>query len=63
MDREIKELINRQQELKFELRNVQNELCSKVEYYEGSLREALKTGLVRLNFPAPSGFYKYLKGE
>lgn len=63
MNSKIKELIDRQQDLKFELKDIQSKLCTEVERYEGSLREALRDGIVRLNFPAPSGFYKYLKGE
>lgn len=57
----IKELIDRQDELVSELRGVRSVLCSEIEQYEGSLREALKTGLVKLNFPAPPGFNKYLR--
>ena len=60
MDYEIKELIDKQQELKFELKDIQHRLADMILNYEGSLREALESRLVRLNFPAPPGFHRYL---
>ena len=63
MEDKIKELIDRQQELKFELKDVQHSLADMVMNYEGSLREALESRLVRLNFPAPPGFHRYLASK
>lgn len=61
MDNEIKELIDKQQELKFELKDVQHRLADMVMDYKGSLQEALESKLVRLNFPAPPGFYRLFR--
>ena len=63
MDKDIKELIDRQFDLKHELRAIQGELGNMVMHYEGSLQDALKEGLVRLNFPAPPGFYSNLRNK
>ena len=56
----IEELIKKQDELKCILRNVQHELINEVEQFDGTLREALSQGLVRLNFPVPVGYYRSL---
>lgn len=57
----ITELLIHRNDVKAELREVDQKLASIVMSYEGSLQEALRDGLVRLNFPASSGFYQYLR--
>jgi len=39
-------------------RNAEQKLADIVIGFEGTVEEALRTGLIRLNFPAPPGFYK-----
>jgi hypothetical protein len=56
----INELILKRDDLKSELRHIDHELADAVLRYEGTLQDALKDRLVRLNFSAPVGFYKYL---
>ena len=57
----IKELIRKRDELKSELNMIQHELAHEVFNYKGTLQDALKDRLVRLNFAAPAGFYNSLK--
>ena len=56
----IEELIEKQDELKQELKFVQQKLIDEVEQFDGTLRDALAQGLVRLNFPVPAGYYRSL---
>lgn len=63
MSKTIEELVAKQRNLKQELLITQKELARQIQDYEGSLMEALASGIVRLNFPAPRGFYNYLKGK
>ena len=61
MNENIQEVLARRCQLKDELRELDHDLTSHVLKFEGSLKDALKAGLVRLNFPAPTGFYRHLK--
>ena len=63
MNTEMQELINRQSELKGELREVQHELCHKVMRFQGTLQEALKLRIVKLNFAAPAGFHRMIRDQ
>ena len=63
MNTEIQELIGRQDELKSELRDIQHELCHKVMSFQGTLQEALRARIVKLNFAAPAGFYRMIRDQ
>lgn len=56
----IMDLIGKRNILKQELRDVEYSLCEAVMNYEGTVQEALRTGLLRLNFAAPAGFKRAL---
>lgn len=60
MKADVEQLINELRDLKQRERNICEELASCVSS-EPVILNALKSGLVRLNFPAPSGFYNYIK--
>ena len=55
---DIKELLNKRQDLKMELREVEHELINVVENFEGTLNEAVRLGLVKFNFTVPQGYYR-----
>ena len=59
----IEKLIEEQNELKNELNNTQRKLISEVEQFDGTLREALSLGLVKLNFAVPAGYYRSLRDK
>jgi len=56
-------LTKKQDKVKLKLKEIQVLLMEEVENYEGTLYEALKSGLVRLNFCAPPGLYKLFKNN
>jgi len=58
---EIQDLITKRNELREELRMIDHELASAVLTFKGSIEDALKAGIVRLNFTAPSGFYEHIR--
>jgi len=58
---EITSVIERINEIKSEKRELEIKLTDIVLNYEGSVQEALKDGLVRLNFSTYPGFYRFLK--
>jgi len=61
MSENIKKLIETIQEAKMMKRETEYELCHIIETFDGTLNEALKIGLVRLNFSAPPGFRRGLR--
>jgi len=61
MNEKIRELLDKERELRSELNHVRHDLTMEVMNYDGSLQDALADGLVRLNFPAPSGFYRSIR--
>lgn len=58
---EIEELIEKQKELKQELHTVQHKLCYQIIRFQGTLQEALKMRIIKLNFATPPGFNRILK--
>ena len=50
-------------EAKQVIRDCTFELADIIMRYDGTLQQALKDGLVRLNFPAPPGFYRHLHSK
>ena len=63
LQEEIDNIIERIREIKFEKRDLEHKLVDIVMSYKGSVQEALEDGLVRLNFPAPPGYYKFLRSD
>ena len=61
MRKDVAELLSRKDDLEYELRDINHHLIEIVMYYEGSVKEALQEGLIRLNFRAPTGFYKNIR--
>ena len=57
----IFDLIQKREDLKTEIRIVEKELTDHIVHFDGTLVEALRLRLIRLNFAAPSGFLKYLQ--
>jgi len=60
--RNIQEMIDELRALKRRQIDVCTELADEVLKYPG-IQDALKDGLVKLNFPAPPGFNRYLKNN
>ena len=63
MKEEFRRLMSEYQEHKYEMRRLQNDMANIVIQFDGSLKDALAEGLVRLNFPAPPGFNKWIHSE
>ena len=61
--RALRELLERHQDLKADIREVENQMADIVLHFEGTLAEAIGAGLVRPNFPAPARLVKHLKQE
>ena len=57
------ELRDRHSELKYQLRQVEREMSEIVLNFEGSVKDALIGGIVKLNFPAPPGFHNWLRKD
>ncbi len=57
---DVKHLLNKRNELKHELRDIDRQLMEEITSFDGKLVDALGMGLVRLNFAAPVGFRRYL---
>lgn len=62
MNTNITAMLDELRELKQKQMNISSELANEVMKYPG-VQEALKDGLIRLNFPAPAGFLRYLKNN
>lgn len=60
MNTNIKAMLNELRELKQKQMIISSELTKEVMKYQG-VQEALKDGLIKLNFPAPAEFLRYLK--
>ena len=60
MDERINVLIGRLNDLRNEERHICHELVEQVLQIPG-MKEGLESGLVRLNFKAPEGFYEMLR--
>jgi len=58
MSQSISEMISRLRDLKEEARRISHELTSEVTK-DKSIMAALESGLIRLNFPTPPGFYRH----
>ena len=56
----VRELLNRRNDLKNELRGLEHELIKCVETYQGSIIDAVADGLVRFNFAINPGYRKFL---
>lgn len=59
--KELDKLLYEYEEVKRAKREIEHQLTDLVIRYDGTLKDALKDGLVRLNFAAPPGFKHYLK--
>jgi len=59
-DKSITELLNELGDIKQAQMKICHELTSRVTQ-DKSIMAALKDGLVRLNFPAPAGFYRHIR--
>lgn len=59
---DIQNALYRLRELKSEQRDIANRLANEITKDKAVL-DALRSGLVRLNFPAPSGFYKVIRNK
>jgi len=57
----VEKLIYERGDYASHLRAIDRELAELVMTYQGSVLSALKSGLVRLNFPAPAGFYRAIR--
>lgn len=57
----VDELLEQRRILKMNLEEIDFKLLRELETYEGTVMQAVKDGLVRLNFAAPSGFYRMLR--
>lgn len=58
---EIDKLLMDKRELQDSIRQIDHKLCNFVSRFDGKLIDALKIGLVRLNFAAPAGFMRHLR--
>ena len=56
----LNEMLAKRDELKDKIRDIDRGLADMVLSYEGSVEDALRDGLIRLNFQAPAGFYKFI---
>ena len=56
----VNELLEQKRDLQCQIRDIDSKLCRVVTDFEGKLTDALKLGLVRLNFTAPPGFKRFL---
>ena len=63
MQKDMRQLVETITTAKQEKRQAEHELLSLVLNFEGSLREALAIGIVRLNFSAPPDFLRSLRSE
>ena len=59
----VDELLMRKRDLQDEIRRIDHELVDVINHFEGSLIDALKMGLIRLNFTAPPGFRQFLNSK
>lgn len=57
---ELKDVMQELQRAKNEIRTLQQRLTDEIAN-QPELIKALQTGLVKLNFPAPSGFHAYIR--
>lgn len=60
MKENIKAIMSEMRNLKERQRQLSDELVNEVMKYPG-VEEALKDGLIRLNFQAPTGFMAFLR--
>ena len=56
----MKELIIRHRELKHEIRALESQMAGTLERFEGTVKDALRQGIVKLNFPAPPGYMRHI---
>ena len=60
MDERINDLIGKLNDLRNEERHISHELVDRILQIPG-MKEGLESGLIRLNFKAPEGFYEMLR--
>lgn len=58
---DIRDLIDKKDEIKDELRRVEYQLAEQLYNFKGTVKEALQARLIRANFSTPPGFYKHFK--
>lgn len=61
-DKSVTELVNQLRDLKQAQMEICGELTSRVTN-DKSIMAALQEGLIRLNFPAPQGFYRHIHNK
>lgn len=61
MDYDIKQLIRDRRDAQIQLQDIESQLTSALQSFEGTLLEAIAIGLVRPNFPTPPGFKRYIR--
>ena len=61
--RDFREMLADQQDAKMKLREVSQEMADYASRFDGTLKEALQMGIVRLNFTSPSGFAEWLRNN
>jgi hypothetical protein len=61
-DKSVTELVKELRDIKHAQQEVCHELTSRVSSDKG-IMAALKEGLIRLNFPAPPGFYRHIHSK
>jgi len=59
-EKSIRDMVEEMTELKYRQRELSNQLTQAI-VSEPVLIDALEKGLIKLNFPAPVGFYRRLK--
>jgi len=61
MQKKLEQLLADRMEAIDVRRESEQQLTDLVLNFDGSVRDALREGLVRLNFPAPAGFYRHIR--